>query len=64
MNNQHLIPPSVTDIVEKLSSSTAHTNEKLNYIMRLEAIRDYCAMNIDKHNNRQFPTKPAKRGYR
>jgi hypothetical protein len=64
MKNQHLIPPSVLDIVEKLSSSTAHTNEKLNYIMRLEAIRDYCVMNIDKHSGKEFVTKPAKRGYR
>ena len=50
-DNMHLIPPSVTDIVEKINSPTAHPNEKMNYLMRLEAIRDYTISAITKHNN-------------
>jgi hypothetical protein len=54
MNNDtrmHLIPPSVIDIVEKFSSPNVHVNEKMNYLVRLEAIRDYCISSINKHNN-------------
>lgn len=51
MKNLHLVPPSVTDIVEKYSSPIAHENEKMNYILRLEAIRDYCNDIVTKHNN-------------
>jgi hypothetical protein len=64
MNNEnlHLVPPSVTDIVEKINSVHAHPNEKMNYLMRLEAIRDYCINSITKHNtnvqkNYHFPVK-------
>ena len=49
-DNMHLVPPSVTDIVEKINSPTAHPNEKMNYLLRLEAIRDYCIASINKHN--------------
>ena len=54
MKNLHLVQPSVTDIVEKLVSPIAHENEKMNYILRLEAIRDYCAYIINK-NNKALP---------
>ena len=64
MNNEnlHLVPPSVTDIVEKINSVHAHPNEKMNYLMRLEAIRDYAISAISKHNtnvqkNYHFPVK-------
>jgi len=57
MKNLHLVPPSVTDIVEKLVSPIAHENEKMNYILRLEAIRDYCADIINKNNNASPVTK-------
>jgi hypothetical protein len=50
-NRMHLIPPSVIDIVEKFSSPNVHVNEKMNYLVRLEAIRDYCISSINKHNN-------------
>ena len=49
-DNIHLVPPSVTDIVEKINSPLAHPNEKMNYLLRLEAIRDYCISSINKHN--------------
>lgn len=50
MKNEHLIPANVLDIVEKISSQTVHENERLNYIARLEAIRDYCNAAVIKHN--------------
>lgn len=50
-DNMHLVPPSVTDIVEKLSSPTAHPNEKMNYLLRLEAVRDYAISAINKYNS-------------
>lgn len=37
----HLIPQVIIDCVDNLSS-TRQDDLKLNYIMRLEAIRDYC----------------------
>jgi hypothetical protein len=54
MKNLHLVPPSVVDIVEKLHSPIAHENEKHNYVIRLEAIRDYCSDVITKQNQRDF----------
>lgn len=50
-DNMYLVPPSVTDIVEKISSPHAHPNEKMNYLLRLEAIRDYTIAAINKHNS-------------
>lgn len=52
MKNQHLIPINVVDIVEKLNSTT-NENERTNYIVRLETIRDYCDQAIKK-----APSKP------
>jgi hypothetical protein len=52
-NRMHLIPPSVIDIVEKFNSPNVHVNEKMNYLVRLEAIRDYCIASINKNNNTQ-----------
>ena len=57
-----MVPPSVMDIVDKINSIHAHPNEKMNYLMRLEAIRDYCIASISKHNtntqkNYHFPVK-------
>lgn len=43
MNNNkiHLIPQPVIDCVENLRT-TKQEHMRLNYIVRLEAIRDYC----------------------
>ena len=48
MKNEHLIPANVLDLAEKISSQTAHENERLNYLIRLEAIRDYCDIVLKK----------------
>lgn len=43
MNNNklHFVPQVVIDIAENIAN-TKHDNIKINYIARLEAIRDYC----------------------
>lgn len=55
MSNLHLVPANVIDIVEKLSNKDIFANEEMNYVLRLEAIRDYCQDAIIKSNN-----KPSK----
>jgi hypothetical protein len=50
MKNEHLIPVNVIDIVNKLSDSSVRENELNNYVMRLEAIRDYCSMSLNTHS--------------
>ena len=57
MKNEHLIPPTIVDLVEKFNSPSARENEKMNYILRLEAIRDYCSVVINKHNSSKSVTK-------
>lgn len=63
MKNEHLIPINVIDIVEKLNKEGVRENEKLNYLMRLEAIKDYCIQAINKVNNQKnnhFNTRRSK----
>lgn len=50
MKNEHLIPPILIDLAEKFNSPSVRENEKINYILRFEAIRDYCSDIISKHN--------------
>lgn len=56
MKNLHLIPINVIDIVDKLNTPNIRDMERTNYILRLEAIRDYCEETINKNNN-QKPVK-------
>ena len=42
MKNDYLVPVNVIDIVDKLNSEGTSTNERMNLVMRLEAIRDFC----------------------
>jgi len=46
----HLVPQVVIDCAESLNN-TKQDNLKVNYVMRLEAIRDYCDSAIRKHNS-------------
>lgn len=48
-DNLHLIPQAILDCAEGLSK-TKQDNLKLNYIIRLEAIRNFCDEAIRKHN--------------
>ena len=45
----HLVPQVVIDCAQGLSV-TKQDNLRLNYIIRLEAIRDFCDQAIRKHN--------------
>lgn len=48
MKNEHLLPVSVIDLVEKFNNAK-NENEKLNYQFRLEAVRDYCDEAVKLH---------------
>jgi hypothetical protein len=50
MKNEHLVPVNIVDIVNKLTDPTVRENERMNYVMRLEAIRDYVTQAVYKHN--------------
>lgn len=47
----HLVPPNVLDCGENLLSSK-HETARYNYLVRLEAIREYCDNVINKHKMR------------
>ena len=49
-NKIHLVPQVVIDCAEG-AVNTKQDNLRLNYIMRLEAIRDYCDEVIKKTEN-------------
>ena len=54
----HLVPQAVIDVVQNLST-TKQDNLRLNYIMRLEAIRDYCDYALKVSSQTQtFSNKP------
>lgn len=54
----HLVPQAVIDVAQGLNN-TKQDNLKLNYIMRLEAIRDYCDTALKLSNQTQtFSNKP------
>ena len=61
MKNEHLIPPIVIDLVDKSNSPYVRENEKVNYILRIEAIRDYCTVAINKHNSQKTLQKTNSR---
>jgi hypothetical protein len=50
MKNDHMLPPIITDMVEKLNSPITMKNEKMNYVVRLEVIRDYVTKELNKFN--------------
>lgn len=57
------VPQIVLDVSDKLINGKTTSNERHNYILRLEAIRDYCNMVLEqesKNPNRHF-RKAAKR---
>ena len=60
----HLVPQAVIDCVQGLST-TKQDNLRLNYIMRLEAIRDYCdaALKVSSDRNTFTNTRSNKTKY-
>jgi len=41
MKNLHLVSANVIDLVDKINDPNLRENERNNYVLRLEAIRDY-----------------------
>ena len=41
MKNEHLLPVNIIDLVEKHRQPNLRENERMNYQLRLETIRDY-----------------------
>lgn len=64
MKNEHLVPVNIVDLVNKLNDKTLRENEIMNYQVRLEAIREYCSIALNKHNNSKPVVKPNTRMYR
>lgn len=48
MKNEHLVPVNVIDIVNRLTDPSIRENERMNYVLRLEAIREYCSVALSK----------------
>ena len=61
MKNLHLIPVNIVDLVEKLNDNTVRENERNNYVLRIEAIRDYCAAALAKNHSNYKPVLADKR---
>lgn len=50
MKNLHLVSANVIDLVDKINDPTVRENEKNNYILRLEAIRDYTTICLNTYS--------------
>lgn len=50
MKNEHLVPVNVQDLVEKMKSQYINENERLNYQLRVEAIKEFCENALAKPN--------------
>lgn len=42
MKNEHLVPPIIVDLVNKLNDTKLRDSERFNYIERIEATKNYC----------------------
>lgn len=51
MKNLHLVPVNVLDLVEKINDRSLRENEHVNYVLRLETIRDYCNEALSKQKS-------------
>jgi hypothetical protein len=63
MQNLHLVPINVQDLIEKMLDKNIKENEHYNYILRVEAIREYCDEALRKNNNKisAVPFKKVRR---
>jgi len=50
MKNLHLVSANVIDLVDKINDPTTRDNERNNYILRLEAIRDYTTVCLNTYS--------------
>lgn len=54
MKNQHLIPINIIDLVDKINDPRTNENERNNYILRLETIKEFCEIAIKKDKDRKL----------
>ena len=52
MKNEHLVPVNIQDIVNRLSAKDLRENERMNLLLRLDAIRDYVTAAVVKANQK------------
>lgn len=52
MQNEHLVPVVVQDIVNRLNDKSVRENERANLLIRLDAIRDYVTAAVVKANQK------------
>ena len=50
MKNLHLVPVNVIDLVDKIHDKSIKENEHNNYVLRIEAIRDYCINSLNTYS--------------
>ena len=50
MKNLHLLPANVIDLVDKINDYNIRENERNNYLLRLEAIRDYVTISLNTYS--------------
>jgi hypothetical protein len=50
MKNLHLVPANVIDLVDKINDNNIRENERNNYVLRLEAIRDYTTLCLNTYS--------------
>jgi hypothetical protein len=49
-----LIPINIIDLVDKINDPRTNENERNNYILRLETIKDFCETAIKKDKDRKL----------
>jgi hypothetical protein len=52
INNNFIVPDIIRDLVSKMLN-TKNTNEKMNYILKIEAIRDICNQALVKAESKK-----------
>ena len=52
MKNDHLVPVNIQDIVNRLNAKDLRENERMNLLLRLDAIRDYVTAAVVKANTK------------
>lgn len=48
MKNDHLVPINVQDLISKALDKNINENERMNYQLRVEAIKDRCQAAIQE----------------
>jgi len=49
MKNLHLVPVNIVDLVEKVNDKSIRENERINYVLRLEATASFITESLNKN---------------